>query len=92
MDNSLVQDGQVGAKTVESLNAQLGVTPASGKVLIYGGSCYAREQPDKGSPDLGTCKEGTQWVYAGETSVDGWLKIWYGKDAAWVSPKYGRRI
>lgn len=90
-DHDLVQDGIAGEKTVASLKAMLDSSKDSLTVFIYGGNCNIREFPDKTSEDLGTCKKGTYWTYAGDTSKDGWIKIFYaGDECGWVSPKYGR--
>lgn len=60
-------------------------------VKIVGGNCYIRNAPNKTGKILGTAHEGSAYIYAGQTSVDGWLMIIYNGKEGWVSGKYAER-
>lgn len=58
-------------------------------VKIEGGNCYIRADSNTSGKALGVAHNGDSYVYGGETSDTGWLKIVY-EGCAWVSGKYGR--
>lgn len=59
-------------------------------VKIEGGNCYIRADSNTSGKALGVAHKGDSYVYAGETSDTGWLKIVYKGGSAWVTGKYGR--
>lgn len=59
-------------------------------VKIEGGNCYIRADSNTSGKALGVAHNGDSYVYGGETSDTGWLKIVYEGGCAWVSGKYGR--
>ena len=92
----LVVDGQAGPKTMAALQAALEAhnAPVAGAayVEITGGSCYVREAPKVGAEIMGVAKEGTKYLYDGETSEGGWHRISYKERSGWVSGRYGRLV
>lgn len=92
----LVVDGQAGPKTMAAIEAALAAHNAPvanpAYVVITGGSCYVREQPEVGAEIMGVALEGTKYIYDGKTSDKGWHMISYKERAGWVSGKYGRLV
>jgi uncharacterized protein YgiM (DUF1202 family) len=58
------------------------------RVQIVNGNCNVRTEPNTDGRILGTVRKGTTHAYAGETSENGWLKIFYEGRKGWVSGKY----
>ena len=93
-DSALEEDGVVGPKTLAALEKALSALEDPVErpvgVLIEGGNCYVRAEPDRGGAALGVARRGDRLPYAGETSPEGWLRVvWKGR-TGWVSGKYGR--
>lgn len=88
--SKLEVDGIVGAKTIaELLQAGKDIVPENpALVRIDGGNCYARAEPNTGGAILGTCRRGSFYEYAGETSENGWLSLYIDGKKAWASGKY----
>ena len=91
-DNGLEVDGIAGEKTFAALLAAgTDDIPNDAKyVVIEGGNCYARAEPNTSGEIIGTARRGEKFAYLGETSESGWLRIQFGMKEAWVSGKYGR--
>lgn len=83
-------DGIVGKDTYAALTKAEGEdVPTDAKyVRIEGGNCYARAEPNTGGTILGTCRRGSFYEYAGETSENGWLSLYIDGKKAWASGKY----
>lgn len=62
--------------------------PTATSVSVVSGNCYVRTQPNTSGEKLGVAYKGTSFVYAKETSPDGWLKIVFKNSTGWVSGKY----
>lgn len=62
------------------------------QVVIKGGQCYIRSEPNYTCKKLGVARRDSVHEYAGETTEDGWLKIKYKDGTAWVSGKYGKLV
>lgn len=60
------------------------------RVLIKGGNCYIRTKANKNSKAIGVAKRDTFLEYGGEVAENGWIKVRYKGQDAWVSGKYGR--
>ena len=92
----LEADGEAGPATVEALEAALAKLekPVSGpgQVLIHGGNCYVRAEPNRAAAKLGVVRDGERYPYAGETSQDDWHCIEYKGRKGWVSGKYSRLV
>jgi len=79
--------------TIKALDEMLIDDAETGtRVMITGGNCYKREEPNSRSKILGIAFSGTSYLYAGETSVDGWYKIIYNGVTSWVSGRYGKLV
>lgn len=90
-------DGVFGPKTLAAFQAALVAleTPVEVEphyVVIEGGNCYIRMEPNTGAEIRGVAHEGSKLPYAGEMAVNGWLKVTYRDKPGWVSGKYGRVI
>ena len=87
-------DGIFGPKSLDALERAMAKLdkPATNpsQVIIVGGNCYIREQPDKSSRILGVAHEGERYAYAGETTQDEWNRIEFDGGTGWVSGKYSR--
>ena len=84
-------DGEYGPITHKALTAALAAQrPAQDakKVRIEGGQCWIRTAPSTAGGKLGVAKEGTEFVFGGEISPEGWPLIEYKNYNAWVSGKY----
>lgn len=62
------------------------------QVVIKGGQCYIRNEPNLNCKKLGVARRGSVHEYAGETTEDGWVKIKYRNGTAWVSGKYAKLV
>ena len=90
-DNRLEVDGIVGEETYGALMKGNDAVPDNPKhVLIQGGNCYIRSEPNTGGKILGTAKNGEKLEWLGETSEAGWQKIRRGDTEGYVSGKYGK--
>lgn len=89
-DHQLIVDGIVGPDTLKALlNADMKEADTTGThVIIRGGNCYIRTEPNTNASKVGTAHAGTTYVYGGQTSVDGWIKILASNVVGWVSGKY----
>ena len=95
--SGLAVDGIFGPKSLAALQAALVAleTPVETEphyVVIEGGNCYIRMEPNTGADIRGVAHEGSKLPYAGETSEEGWPKVIYRDKPGWVSGKYGRVI
>ena len=92
----LVVDGQAGPMTMAALRAALEAHNAPvadpAYVKIVGGNCFVREAPNTDGDKMGVAYEGSQYIYNGKTSDNGWHMISYKERAGWVSGKYGRLV
>ena len=96
-NHSLDVDGIAGPKTIAQLEAALAKLDSQEltegkalKVQIQGGQCYIRTEPNTSGTILSVAHEGATYEYAGETSDNGWLKVyWIEGSEGWVSGKYG---
>ena len=99
----LTQDGIYGTKSHKKMLDVVGQdlvpdyedTPEDGSggadvqyVVIKNGDCYVRTGPAKTYSDVGSVKNGTRLVYAGETASNGWKKVYYKSYIGWCSGKY----
>lgn len=85
-------DGEYGPITHEALMEAVEKlkNPDNGKVVrIEGGQCWIRTEPNTSGRKLIVAKKNTEWPYANQTAENGWLKIKYEEQDAWVSCKYG---
>lgn len=92
---SLVVDGIVEVKTVAALvKAMTDIKPVEipKKVKIAGGNCYVRTEPSTSGSKLGVVYNGELLDYSGEIYENGWLRVIYKKQDAWVSGKYGQLV
>ncbi len=62
------------------------------QVVIKGGQCYIRSEPNLNCKKLGVARRDSIHEYAGETTEDGWIKIKYNNGTAWVSGKYAKLV
>jgi hypothetical protein len=62
------------------------------QVVIKGGQCYIRSEPNYTCKKLGVARRDSTHEYAGETTENGWLKIKYKDGTAWVSGKYAKLV
>lgn len=62
------------------------------QVVIKGGQCYIRSEPNLNCKKLGVARQDSVHEYAGETTQDGWIKIKYNDGTAWVSGKYAKLV
>lgn len=84
--------GTADAATVAAINAKFSDDAETGtNVHIVGGNCYIRTEPSTNGSIIGVAYEGTSYLYANETSVDGWYKILNHSMTGWVSGKYGKQ-
>jgi len=60
-------------------------------VLIQGGSCWVRTEPNKNGKQLGAVTAGTQLPYGGQ-SMNGWHLVDYENRNGWVSGKYSKVV
>lgn len=90
----LESDGIYGVKSHAVLEAELVKidTPAEtvSKVIIDGGNCWIRTEPNTSSKQLGVAMDDEEHEWAGEVSENGWHKIKYKDAYGWVSGKYSR--
>ena len=95
-DEKIDVDGEFGPESLAALNEaikRLNQPIQNAKnVKIFGGNCYVRTEPNTGGEKIGVVRSGEVFVYAGETSSNGWLKISYKGRELWVSGKYGQII
>lgn len=92
---NLVVDGIVGVKTVAALvKAMTDIKPVEipKKVKIAGGNCYVRTEPSTSGSKLGVVYNGELLDYSGEIYENGWLRVIYKNQDAWVSGKYGQLV
>jgi len=86
--NGLEADGICGRKTWKALEAWM---EADGQwVNIAGGNCHVRLGAGTQYRSIGVAKAGERLEYAGETAENGWLKVRFAGQTAWVSGKYGK--
>lgn len=91
-EHALVVDGVVGPKTIAMIMDMLSDEPETNTMVqILGGNCYVRTAPNTSAEKIGVAREFVTFLYANETSTDGWLKIIYHGVEGWVSGKYGKR-
>lgn len=88
--NGLEVDGVVGEKTLNALT-NTHVTERQ-FVVIEGGNCWIREQPNPDAHKLGLAKEGERLPWLGQVGANGWLAISYKGQMAWVSGLYGKLV
>ena len=86
-DAGLDTDGEVGPKTWAAMQARLSIK----MVVISGGQCFVRTAPTTNGGTIGVAKEGTKWVYIGQSS-NGWYKIEFNGKTGWVSGKYAKLV
>lgn len=87
-------DGEYGPKSHAVMEKELAklntstTTEKSKKVLIDGGNCYVRAEPNTAGKILGVAMDDNTYDFAGEISENGWHKIKYEDTTGWVSGKY----
>ena len=96
-DHELSASGVYDSNTIAAMEMELqefnGPKDNPKYVLIYGGNCYIRSDPNTSGKKLGVAKSGEKYNYAGSTSENGWNSIVYKNGAqAWVSGKYSKLI
>ena len=92
-DHDCDADGEYGPIThaalmeaVEALNG-----PDDGRfVVIEGGQCWIRTEPNTGGQKVKVAERGSKWPYGGMIAANGWLMIEVDNQNAWVSNKYAR--
>lgn len=88
----LVVDGQYGPKSHAVMEKELVKLDIPNdkpkKVMIDGGNCYVRSEPNTSGKKLGVAMDDETYEYAGEVSENGWHKIKYKNTEGWVSGKY----
>lgn len=85
-------DGEYGPITHEALMKAIESLKQidGGKVVrIEGGQCWIRTEAGTHGKKLEVAERNSEWPYAGETADNGWLKIEYKNQKAWVSGTYG---
>lgn len=89
-------DGEYGPKShavmekeLAKLNAPI-TTEKPKMVLIDGGNCYVRVEPNTSAKNIGVAMDDNKYEYAGEISENGWHKIKYKNAEGWVSGKYSK--
>ena len=88
-------DGEYGPITHEALMDAIDElnNVDNGKIVsIEGGQCWIRTEPNTSGDKLIVAKRGSQWPFAGEIAENGWLKIEYKDQKAWISNTYGKLI
>lgn len=87
-------DGEVGKETLSAMEALLtdDVTITGSSVLISGGNCYVRTEPNTNGRKLGVAYGGDRLSFAREVSPEGWLKVAFNNQSGWVSGKYGKVV
>lgn len=91
-DHGCKVDGEYGPEThaamLKALEALNKPVKNPKRVKIEGGQCWIRSEPSTDGEKMGLAKRDSVYEYAGETAVNGWLKI----DKGWVSGKYGKLV
>ena len=97
---NLTSDGVCGPKTRAALECDLPdthdtdeddaeITPAK-LVTILGGNANIRLSPDTGGKIMGVARNGDSLPFAGETSPNGWQRVWLDREAGWISGLYAK--
>lgn len=85
-------DGEYGPKSHAVMERELvkldTPTDKIKKVVIDGGNCYVRSEPNTNGKKLGVAMDDETYEFAGEVSENGWHKIKYKNVEGWVSGKY----
>ena len=94
-DSKITIDGEVGSQTLAVLEKLLEDTivntPKS--VKIVNGNCYVRKGADTSYSSIKVARKGEIYSYAGETTDNGWNKIYVNKTTiGWVSGKYSELV
>lgn len=89
----LAATGIADKKTLEKIEAVMSSESSNviTNVVIRGGNCYVRKQPNTSAEKIGVALKGTSYVYALAMSDDGWYKIVFKGQEGWVSGKYAKR-
>lgn len=97
LDHGLKVDGVYGQETHDALMKAYAQatskTPASSAqqkskvVKVTGSRVNVRKEPDQSAKSIGVVKRNAKLEYAGET-VNGWRKVVYKKQVAWISADY----
>ena len=92
-DHDCDADGEYGPITHKAMQEALKAkgTPENPQyVVIKGGNCYIRTEPNTNGEKYGVAYEGDKLKYGGETYKNGWKLVEYQNKNAWVSGKYGK--
>lgn len=93
-DHGCDADGEYGKITHAAMEKALKsidkISDTAKNVVISGGQCYVRSEPNTNGSKLGVVKSGTILPYEGKTSSDGWLSVTFSGKSGWVSGKYGK--
>ena len=93
-DHGLEVDGEYGPLTDAALDKALAAHNTTieepKKVKIIGGNCWVRTSPNTSGEKLGVAKEGSTFLYGGQTEQNGWMLIEYDNKNGWVSGKYSK--
>lgn len=84
-----IVDAQTAAKIEQMMGAESSAVGTS--IAIKGGNCYVRKEPNTKGAKIGVAYKGKSYLYAGQTSVEGWVKIVFKGTEGWVSGKYASR-
>lgn len=63
-----------------------------GTVIVTGNTVWIRKGPSTDFIKLGIARKNDKFLFANEISADGWYRIYYGDDYAWISGKYSKLI
>lgn len=92
--NGLEVDGEYGplshAAMVKAMAAISKPADMPKTVIIVGGNCYVRSEPNTDGKKLGVASAGERFAYGGQTGENGWNLIAFENKNAWVSGKYSR--
>ena len=95
-DYGLVVDGKYGEKSHDVLEDALAKMETSKEepkmVLIVGGNCYIRSEPNTDGKIMGVARKNSSYIYAGEIADNGWHKIDINGSNGWISGKYSDLI
>ena len=102
---NIVQDGAVGPLTRVAMETDLPDSdatdapdapqqPVKGQkiVLISGGNAFIRSTPTTTGAVKGVAKEGDQFDFTGDTSLEGWQAVMYNNELSWISGKFAKPV
>jgi len=94
---NLVVDGEFGPKSFAAMEKALAMIESDvelpKEVVIVGGNCYVRSEPDTSGEIRGVAFCDQKLPFGGAIDEDSkWLSVLYKNKPGWVSPKYARLV